>query len=460
MKDSPLVALALRATGFLERYLPDAFVFALGATGLSLLAGWLWTGTSAATLLDGWGKGFFSLLGFTLQMSLIIILGHVVASAPPIDRLLRRLAGLARTPQAGVTLVALLAMLSSWINWGFSLTFSAMLARATARRFADRGQPIDYRALAAASFLGLGSIWAQGLSGSAALQMATANALPPGLHGQGIPLSQTIFLWQSFVSVAVEIVVVTALFWLIAPRESTAVTAASLGIDLHDPPPSPVEPSSLRPGERPEHSPWLSVMFVAIATSYLTHSLLGAPSRLEAINLNTINLALLTLGTALHRTPARLQRAFAQATPAVWGVILQFPLYGGIAGVLASAHLNEQIASLFVGAASQATLPPLVALYSLLLGIFVPSGGSKWLIEAPYVLDAASRLHVHAGWMVAVYDLGEALANLIQPFWMLSVLGIFGLRARDVMGYTVITFVVLLPVVLLLTYGLGLTLSR
>ena len=171
-------------------------------------------------------------------------------------------------------------------------------------------------------------------------------------------------------------------------------------------------------------------------------------------------LGLLTLGTALHRTPARLQRAYAQATPAVWGVILQFPFYGGIAGVLASAHLNERIAGLFVGAASQGTLPPLVGLYSLVLGIFVPSGGSKWLIEAPYVLEAASRLHVHAGWMVAVYDLGEALANLVQPFWMLPVLGIFGLRARDVMRYTVITFFVLLPVVMGLTYGLGLTLTR
>ena len=460
MKDSPIVALALRCTGFLERYLPDAFVFALGATGLCLGAGWLWTGTGLGTMLDGWGKGFFSLLGFTLQMSLIIILGHVVASAPPVARQLERIAGLAQTAKGGVTLVALLAMLSSWLNWGFSLTFSAMLARATARRFAARGQPIDYRALAAASFLGLGSIWAQGLSGSAALQMATVGALPPGLQGHGIPLSQTIFLWQSFVSVAVEVSIVTALFWLIAPRESDAVTAGALGIDLIDDTHPEVEPSKLRPGERPEHSLGLSLLFVALATAYLTRSLLSAPSVLEAVNLNTINLGLLTLGTALHRTPARLQRAFAQATPAVWGVILQFPFYGGIAGVLASAHLNERIAGLFVGAASQGTLPPLVGLYSLVLGIFVPSGGSKWLIEAPYVLEAASRLHVHAGWMVAVYDLGEALANLVQPFWMLPVLGIFGLRARDVMGYTVITFFVLLPVVMGLTYGLGLTLTR
>jgi short-chain fatty acids transporter len=457
MRAHVVLRMALRFTSLLERYLPDAFVFALIATMLALGLGWLWAGASWGTMLDGWGKGFFSLVGFTLQMALIIILGHVVASAEAVARLLDRLAGLSKTAKGAVAQVALLAMLSSWLNWGFSLVFSAMLARTIARRFAERGQQVDYRALAAASFLGLGSIWAQGLSGSAALQMATPSALPPGLHGHGIPLSQTIFLWQSLASVGIELVVVTLVVWLIAPSEPHATTAASLGLALQEvtPPPPTTE---LRPGERPEHSPWLTLSFVALSIGYLIHALRQAPSLLEAINLNTINLTLLALGAFLHRTPARLQRAFATATPAVWGVILQFPFYGGIAGILASAGLNARIADLFVGAASQATLPPLVALYSLLLGIFVPSGGSKWLIEAPYVLAAAERLHVHSGWMVAVYDLGEALANLVQPFWMLPVLGIFHLKARDVMGYTMLVFLVLTPLVLLLTYTLGLTL--
>ncbi|MBL9042534.1 MAG: short-chain fatty acid transporter [Myxococcales bacterium] len=453
---------ALRFTSWLEQYLPDAFLFALLATVLSLLLGSLWARAEWGPMLDGWGKGFFSLLGFTLQMALIIILGHVVASADAVARLLGWLGGLCRTARGAVAQVALLAMLSSWLNWGFSLVFSAMLARAVARRFAERGQKVDYRALAAASFLGLGSIWAQGLSGSAALQMATPGALPPGLHGHGIPLSQTIFLWQSLLSVVIEVLVVTLLMWLIAPSEATAVTAADLGCSLDPPtstnPPASEPPLPLRPGERPEHSPWLSAAFVLLALGFLWRSLRQAPSVLEAVNLNTINLFLLALGTALHRTPARLQRAFAAATPAVWGVILQFPFYGGIAGILASSGLNARIADLFVGAASQATLPPLVAAYSALLGVLVPSGGSKWLIEAPYVLAAAERLHVHAGWMVAVYDLGEALANLIQPFWMLPVLGLLGLKARDVMRYTILVFFVLTPLVLASTYALGLTL--
>ena len=150
--------------------------------------------------------------------------------------------------------------------------------------------------------------------------------------------------------------------------------------------------------------------------------------------------------------------AVQAATPAVWGVILQFPFYAGIAGVITSTHLNEQLANLFVRVSTPTTFPPLVAIYSAGLGVFVPSGGSKWVIEAPYVMAAAHDLKVHLGWVVAAYDLGEAVANLLQPFWMLPILGLFQLRARDVMGYTLVVFAVLLPTVLLVVTLLGRTL--
>ncbi len=487
MPTSLLERLALRVVAVLERYLPDALIFALIATGVVFLAALGLTPPEQSRLalcgklIDGWGGGFFSLLPFTLQMAMIIICGHTVASAPPIKRLLYRLAAVPKTASGAVAWVTLLALLSSWFNWGFSLIFSALLARAVAQNLHRRGIAVDYRALAAASFLGLGSIWAQGLSGSAALQMATPGTLPEALRhivdwggsektgvpawnrwGSGIiPLSQTIFLWQSLAAVAVEIVLVTVLMWRAAPTGAQAVTAAALGIALDDEPAEEAAPppAAQRPGERWEHSPLLTVMFVGLGAAYLWRYGRAARSPLEAIHLNSINLTLLLIGAALHRTPARLMRAFAAGTQAVWGVLLQFPFYGAIAGMLSAGALNERIANVFVSAASRATLPPLIALYSALLGVLVPSGGGKWLIEAPYVLTAAHKMQVHLGWMVAVYDLGEALANLVQPFWMLPVLALLGLRARDVMGYTFLVFALLLPVVLILTWVLGLTLS-
>ena len=413
-------------------------------------------------MVASWGRGFWELIPFTLQMALIIITGYVVASAAPVLRVIRRLAGIPRTPKGAVVFVAVFAMASSWVNWGFSLIFSAVLAREVARRV-----DADYRALAASSFLGLGSIWAQGLSGSAALQMATPGALQPAIRdvvahgglipGGIIPFTHTLFLWQSLVSVGVEIVVVAAVMYAAAPAAGRALTASQLGIALGSADPSPL-PGPQTPGEWLEHSRVLTVGVTCLGTAYLVLYFAQAKDGLNAITLNTVNLFFLLLGMALHGTPARLMRAFREATSAVWGVILQFPFYAGIAGIITGTQLNHHLAGFFVRVSSPRTFPALVAVYSAVLGVFVPSGGSKWVIEAPYLMTAAHELRVHLGWVVAVYDLGEALANLLQPFWMLPVLGLLGLKARDVMGYTMLVFLVLLPVVLLQVTLLGATL--
>jgi short-chain fatty acids transporter len=479
-----LARMALALTDWTERWVPDAFIFALVATLLVFVAALAATPSTLLQTVDAWGRGFWELIPFTLQMSLIIITGHVLATSPPMGRAIRRIAGWPTTPRGAVALVTFFALASSWINWGFSLVFSAVLAIEIARRV----KGVDYRALAAASFLGLGSIWAQGLSGSAALQMATPGALPPQIRdivAQGgvvagglIPFRHTIFLWQSAVSVIVEIVVVTTVMWLATPPEGRGRTARDLGIDLGDGAKARLKPdATLEPGTTPEpgtgnqergtrnpgqwleHSSILMWLVVALGGTYLVRYFLQAGEPLNAINLNILNLAFLLVGFLLHRTPARLMRAVQDATPAVWGVILQFPFYAGIAGIITATHLNEQVAGLFVRVSTPMTFPPLVALYSAVLGVFVPSGGSKWVIEAPYVMAAAHTLKVHLGWIVSAYDLGEALANLVQPFWMLPILGLFKLGARDVMGYTIVVFLVLTPVVLLLVTFLGMTLS-
>jgi short-chain fatty acids transporter len=469
-KPGPVARAALALTDWSERWLPDAFIFALLATVLVIVAALAATSSGPLQIVDAWGRGFWELIPFTLQMALIIITGHVLATSPPMGRVIRAIASWPRTPRGAVALVTFFTLVASWFNWGFSLVFGAVLAIEVARRV----EGVDYRALAAASVLGLGSIWAQGLSGSAALQMATAGALQPQIrdivaHGDVVPggiisFRHTIFLWQSFASVAVEMVVVTFVMWLATPPAGRGRTARDLGIDLGEP--AGVRHGSgggsdtrLTPGQWLEHSPILTWFVVALGGTYLVRYFMQAGEPLGAINLNTINLAFLMLGFILHATPARLMRAVQEATPAVWGVILQFPFYAGIAGIITATHLNEQVANLFVRVSTPTTFPPLVAMYSAVLGVFVPSGGSKWVIEAPYVMEAAHTLKVHLGWVVAAYDLGEALANLVQPFWMLPVLGLFKLGARDVMGYTIVVFLALTPVVLILVTLLGMTLN-
>jgi short-chain fatty acids transporter len=466
----PLERIALRFTELSERWLPDAFIFALLATVVVVIAGITAGGASPGGVAVIWGKGFWSLIPFTMQMALIVITGTVVATAAPVQRLIDRLAGVPGGNRSAVVFVAVIAMVTSWFNWGFSLVFSAVLVRAVARKLPS----VDYRTLAACSLLGLGSVWAQGLSGSAALQMATPGMLPDGIrevvaNGGGaaglvsggiIPLANTIFLWQSLLAVVIEIVVVAVLIWFIVPTGSRVRTAADLGIELRERSTVKGEPVQVHtPGEWLEHQWWVNAIVVLLAGSYLLLSVKDAESITSAITLDRLNLFFLTLGFALHRTPARLMQAFRDAVPPTWGVILQFPFYGAIAAIITDTHLNAKIAGFFTAIATKETFPALIAAYSAVLGVFVPSGGSKWVLEAPYVMQAAHNLHVHLGWMVAVYDLGEALANLVQPFWMLPVLALLGLKARDVMGVTFTVFVVLFPLVLVLVTVLGATLS-
>src|SRR3954468_9339688 len=461
----PVARVALALTDWTERWVPDAFIFALIATFLVIVAALTATPATLAQTVDAWGRGSWDLVPFPLQMALVIITGHVLATSAPMGRVIRTIASWPRSPRGAVALVTFFALASSWFNWGFSLVFSAVLAIEIARRV----DGVDYRALAAASMLGLGSIWAQGLSGSAALQMATPGALQPAIRdivsrgglvpGGLIPFSHTIFLWQSFVAVAVEIFVVVSVMSFATPPASRGKTARDLGIDLGEFRIPNSEFRILPPGEYLEHSPLLMWLVVLLGGAYLTRYFAQSPEPLNALNLNILNLAFLLVGFLLHGTPARLMRAVQEATPAVWGVILQFPFYAGIAGIITTTHLNEQVATMFVRVSTPATFPPLVALYSAVLGVFVPSGGSKWVIEAPYVVAAAHTLKVHLGWVVSAYDLGEALANLLQPFWMLPILGLLGLRARDVMGYTFVVFLALAPVVLIVVTLLGLTLG-
>lgn len=471
-RESPLARVALRFTAFTETWLPDAFGFVMIGTVAILLLGLL-TGepllraapdpkkTAGMGLVDAWGAGFWSLITFTLQMAMIIIGGYAVATSPPMARLITALARIPRSPRSAVAFVAAVSMVASYFNWAFSLVFGAILAREVARVV----KGTDYRAVGAMAFLGLGTVWAQGFSGSAALQVASATSSPPtvqreiqkfGLADGLLPLDRTILTWRAVAATLVVLVVGVVMAWLLAPRGEGARTADDLGITLRP----LVGPGSLaeeeraaegrpRPGDWIERSPVMTVLIAAIAVTWIVRTFAAAKNPVLALDLNMVNLVLVVVALLLHWRPARLARAFADGTRAASGVLLQFPFYGGIFGMIAYTGLSHRIAGWLVSVSTQLFFPPLIAVYSMVLGVFVPSGGSKWVIEAPYVLDAAHQLHVDPGWMVVVYDLGEASANLLQPFWMLPTLAVLGLKAKDIMGYTFAMFLVCFPVALL-----------
>jgi short-chain fatty acids transporter len=445
--ESGLARFGLTLAGWSERWFPDPLVFALLGIVFVFLTGLCLRQSPSQLAIQG-GKNFWTLVPFTMQMVMIIIGGYVVATTPLVSRLIRRLAGVPKTGRGAIALIALFSMLTSLISWGLSLIFSGLLARQMAARI--RG--MDYRAAGAAAYLGLGATWALGLSSSAAMLMATKSAIPPALLAISgvIPLRQTLFLWESVVMAAVLIVVSVAVAYFSAPSPESARTAEQFGVVLED---VRTEERRTKPGEWLEYSPLLSLFVVALLVWYLVNLFRTSPQgALAALDLNTYNLMFITVGLLLHWRPRRFIRSVAEAVPATGGVLIQFPFYAVIFGMIVGTGIEAWLADLFTRFTSHATYPLLVALYSAVLGTFVPSGGSKWIIEAPYVLQAANQHQVHLGWVVQIYNAAEALPNLVNPFWMLPLLGILRLKARDLVGYTVLQMLIHIPIVFFLCW--------
>ena len=445
VSDGRLVRMGMAMADWAERWFPDAFVIALIGLAIVFVAG-LFTGAAPGDLVKYFGDGFWSLIPLTMQMALIVIGGYAVASSPPVHALILRFAKVPRTPRGAVVLVALFSMLTSLISWGFSLVITGILVRAVVRNV----RQVDYRAIGAAGYLGLGTVWALGLSSSPALLMATPSSIPPALYRISgvIPLSETIYSWRSLATAAILIAISTMVAYLTMPG-SSAKTAESFGV-TEDFAVAKLEKRQT-PSEWLEYSPVLSIIIGVLGFAYIGQ-VVAARGPLAAVDLNTFNLIFLMAGLLLHWRPRSFVRAVNSAVPATSGVLLQFPFYGGIFGIVTMSAISEGLARFFVQVSTQGSFPVLVAIYSAFLGLFVPSAGSKWIIEAPYVLQAAKDLQVNLGWIVQVYNTAESLPNLINPFFMLPLLGILKMRARDLVGYTLLYFVVNSVVVLFLMW--------
>jgi len=458
---SLLSAIASSCCTWSERWFPDAFAFAVLAVAVVAI-GAVSIGVAPPVVAQNFGSGFWGLIPFTMQMSFIIIGGYVVADSPPIARIVRRLAAVPKTGRGAVALVALFGILLSLIHWGLSLVLASLLARTMAQRADLR---LDYRAAGAAACLGLGSVWALGLSSSAAQLQANPASMPAALLAVTgvIPFGETIFLWQSMLIAAILAVTSTWVAWKSAPDDAQARTAQQLGIELTER--QHLLPPRSRPGEWLEYSPLPSLFIALLGLAWLANEFATKGGVAAISNLNTYNFMFLMAGLLLQWRPRRFIESVARGIPSIAGVLIQFPFIGAIAAILTGAKnaegqtLAAMLGHAFTHFASHSTFAPIIGAYSALLGLFMPSGGGKWIIEAPYVMQAANALQYHLGWVVQIYNAAEALPNLINPFWMLPMLGILGLRARDLIGFTFVQFMINLPLVLFLLWLLGMTLT-
>jgi len=405
-----------------ERYLPDPYIFVLILTIVVFAAAIAFEGQGPMAVARMWGDGFWSLLTFAMQMLLVLVTGFMLASTPPVKRLLTAIARLASGPGSAIVLVSLVSLAASWINWGFGLVVGALFAREMARQVL-----VDYRLLVASAYSGF-VVWHGGLAGSIPLSIATPGHPFEALTGV-IGTDQTTFAVFNIAIVAALFVVIPLVNRLMIPEsgDSVYVDRAKL-----------VEPAdeiggAERPADWLETTPFLSWIVGAAGLARLIPYFAGG----GGLTLNVVNFGFLTLAIILHGTPRRLLRALDEAIKGGAGIVIQFPFYAGIMAIMVESGLAASVSNWLVGFASAFSLPFWAFISAGIVNFFVPSGGGQWAVQAPVILPAAEALGVDMARVAMAVAWGDAWTNLVQPFWALPMLAIAGLKAKDIMGFCV-----------------------
>ncbi len=432
-----------RLCRFTQRWIPDSWVVCMLLTVAAVLLAMFGAGASLNESVLAWGDGMWALLELGMQFSIAMIAAHACVSSRPVYRFLDWLAGLpdSNKPVQAIALIGAYALVTGYLNWALSVVASALFVPFVARR----NPKADIRVIIAAAYLGICTIWHGGLSGSAPLILATpGNPLLAPASGEPvidrvIPVTETLFIPFNLVFIAILGAVALAMVMLLHPRQNVQ-TLTSEQIDRMMPT-LPDEHAPETPAARMEASRgW--IVLAAILIGYPLGYSMVTRGFGATWTINAYNAVFLVAALLLQGRPANLVRAFANGARTASGVILQFPFYAGIFGVINNTGLGAWLGELFVTFATTETYPLVVYFYSGFVNLFVPSGGSKWLIEAPYLLPAARELGVSATTTVLAYAYGDATTNFIQPFWAIPILTVTRLKFGDVLGYTGIVAVV------------------
>ena len=423
-----------------QRWLPEPFVFAILLTFVAGVTAMPVCRQTPIEVVEHWGGGVWNLLAFAMQMALVLVCGSALAAAPAVKRGIGALAGVPKTPAGAIALVTVVSALACWLNCGFGLIVGVIFAKEIARQVAG----VDYRLLIASAYSGF-VVWHAGLSGSIPLTMATpGDALTRATNGAlsaPVPVSETILDPHNVVMVVLVIVGITVANTLMHPKRDAVVVDPSLLNESDD---VPVRPDMPTPAQRMEHSRVLAWTMALMFAAYLVVHL---GFRGGALDLNTVILLFLTLGLILHGTPLAYVRAFGKAASGASGIILQFPFYAGIMGIITGVGasgicLGTVISDACISISTPVTYPLLTFLCAAILNLFVPSGGGHWAIQAPIMFTAGADLGVDPGLTGTAIAWGDAWTNLIQPFWALPALAIARLSAKDIMGYCLIDLLV------------------
>ena len=420
-----------------NRYLPSPFVFSIILTLIAFVVGLAVTGQDMISMAGHWGNGLWSLHSFAMQMALILVTGYAFASAPFIQRLLDNIASRIHSPSTAIIVSTLVGLVGSWINWGFGLIIGAIFAKSLAKKVAN----VDYPLLVAAAYSGF-VIWHGGFSGSIPLTLSSGGDTLLTLSGnvmtEAVPLSQTIFAGYNLLIVGLLVVILPLLNRFMHPKNPTVIDPKLIKKEAY------VSPRRDTPAQILDDSRIVAMVLLALALMYYISEF---GSNGFNLGLNIVIGLFLFVGLLSHGTLERYYRAVNSGIGGITGIVLLFPFYGGIMGIMTGANadgisISTQVTEFFVNSASADSFPIFAFLSAGLVNVFVPSGGGQFAVQGPVMIPAGVELGVKPAVTAMAVAWGDAWTNMIQPFWALPLLGIAGLDARAIMGYCLIVLAV------------------
>ena len=433
-------SLLSRVTAFFvylfEKAMPDPYVFAVLLTFLgAALARFFAPNATLASIASAWYDGIFAIFAFAFQMVIMLVAGYALALAPPVQKLLARIASLVSTPRGAISLTIVASVIASWINWGLGLVTAALLAREMAKRVR-----MDFGWMVAAAYTGF-VVSTEGLSGSIALSQATHGSalnIVEKVTGHSVPLSETVFTRFNLIPCAVLLVSLPIIFRFLQPAEASTVVA---------------DPDRLRQEDQQVHAKEREDTFGSMLDNAWALNLalvsFGIFALIElwlhkgfSLDLNSVIVCLLLGGLLLHWRPSAYIGAVKHAARVSGSLVLQYPLYGGLMGMITTTGLAGVLSKVFIKYSTTQTLPFFTYLTSMIITLFVPSGGGHWAVQGPFAVPAAVQLHTSLAGTTMAVAMGESVANMLQPFWALPILAIAGIKMRRMMGFMVVTFFV------------------
>ena len=438
-----------------ERWMPSPFLFAILLTYVAAIAAIISEGVSVPEIARSWYGGFWSLLQFAMQMVIILVTGCVVAYHPRVRAGILRLIRLPKNGRQAVVLVGLGSMLTGWVSWGLGLIFGAILAREMGKLAAKNGMAVHYPLLAVAGYMGMSLTWGWGLSSSAGLLQATDGNvfMEQGIVDRVIPATEWVFHPYSLTLTVLALIFASIMLYLLSPPEENC-----RGIDRYvdfkeevvresNPADLPTNPTL---ADRIDNSRVLGGLIALIGVYLFIEAFLT--QGLGALDLNVFNFGFLMIGLILYSSPSRYLKEFEDAVKGSAGVILLFPFYAGIIGIMTGTGLVDTMTESLLSIATKESFALTAWITGGILNVFVPSAGGEWAIIGGPMMLAGAELGIPHGQTIAAYAVGDAHTNLLNPFWAIPLLAITELRARDMFGYAITMMLFLVPFIAIVLY--------